>query len=175
MPRIPSDSVAILDANSAPFISSCHGWIKTGRPVSSLRSALRIADGSCCGSTADRTTIHVLSHGDCKIGRNIWGNDRQPEDLDMKRFACRSHGFEILSAVPSQTKVEPVSGDRLLNGVAMAIELIADCRPDEVRAVRVEALLHQKVIANGESARSFDVSVNDRRCSSAAVSSPSAS
>ena len=45
----------------------------------------------------------------------------------------------------TQPKVELASGDGLLDGVVMAIELIPDRCPDEVGAVREEPLLNQQI------------------------------
>ena len=55
------------------------------------------------------------------------------------------HGLQILSAVSTQTKVELVSSNGLLDGVVVAIELIADRGPDEVGAIGIKALMHQEV------------------------------
>ena len=44
----------------------------------------------------------------------------------MKRLAGRTHGLEILAAVASQSKIELVPGDDLLDHVVVAIELVSD-------------------------------------------------
>ena len=78
-------------------------------------------------------------------GETSGGNDGQAQDLDVKRLPRRSHRLQILPAVVAQAQIEPMPGEGLLDGLAMAIELVADGRADEVGAVGVEALPHQQV------------------------------
>jgi len=80
-----------------------------------------------------------------EIGRNVRGNDRQAEDLDMKRFTGRPERLEIGTAVLTQTKIELASRHRLLHRIGVTIELGADRRPDEVGAVGIETLPDQQV------------------------------
>src|SRR6478736_3504043 len=99
-----------------------------------------------CG-TGLQGTEHV-NGGDgfpCQLGRDICCDHRQPEHLDVKRLAGRLHGLQVLPAVLAQAEVELVPSNGLLDGVAVAIELIADRRSDEVGAVGVKTLLHQEV------------------------------
>jgi phasin len=63
----------------------------------------------------------------------------------VKRLAGRVHGLQVFSAVFTQTKVELLSSNGLLDGVVVAIELVADRRPNEVGAVGIKPLLHQEV------------------------------
>ena len=69
----------------------------------------------------------------------------QPQDLDVKRLPRRSHRLQILPAVVVQAQIQPMPGEGLLDGLAMAIELVADGRADEIGAVGVEALPHQQI------------------------------
>ena len=69
----------------------------------------------------------------------------QPKDLDVKRLAARLRGFQVLPAVVTQTKFELVSSNGLLDGVVVSIELVSDRGPDEVGAVGIKPLPHQKV------------------------------
>jgi hypothetical protein len=64
----------------------------------------------------------------CQLGRDIRGNDGQPQDLDVKRLPRRSHRLQILPAVVVQAQIQPMPGEGLLDGLAMAIELVADGR-----------------------------------------------
>ena len=69
----------------------------------------------------------------------------QAENLDMKRFARRPDRLEIRPVVVAKTKIEVASGDGLLHRVRVPVELVADRRPDEVRAIGIEALVDQQV------------------------------
>ena len=80
-----------------------------------------------------------------QLGRNICCDHRQPEHLDVKRLAGRLQGLQVLPAVLTQAEVELVPSNGLLDGVAVAIELIADRCSDEVGAVGIKTLLHQEV------------------------------
>jgi hypothetical protein len=92
-------------------------------------------------------TKHV--NGSDGFAREFWRDVRrdhsQPKDLDVKRLAGRLHGLQVLPAVLTQTEVELVPGHGLLDDVVVTIELVSDCCPDEVGAVGVKTLLHQKV------------------------------
>jgi hypothetical protein len=80
-----------------------------------------------------------------QIGRNVGCDNRQAENLDMKRFTGRTDRLKIQAAVLPQTKIELASRDGLLHRVGVPIELSADRRSDEVRAIGIEALPDQKI------------------------------
>jgi hypothetical protein len=63
----------------------------------------------------------------------------------VKGLADRMRGFQVLSGVFTQTKLELVSSNGLLDGIAVAIELIPDRRSNEVGAIGIEPILHQEV------------------------------
>jgi hypothetical protein len=56
----------------------------------------------------------------------------------MQRLAGALHRFEIGAAVIPEPEVQAFSDGRLLDDVCVAFELVADRRPDEIRAVRIE-------------------------------------
>ena len=63
----------------------------------------------------------------------------------MQHLAGAPRRFEILAAVVPQPQVQTLSDRRLLHDVCVAFELVADGRPDEIRAVRIEPLLHHQI------------------------------
>ena len=72
--------------------------------------------------------------------------DAESQDMDTQSAARRLHGLEVFAAVVAQAEFERVSHDGLFDRVRMRAELIADRRADEVGAVGVEALAHQRSI-----------------------------
>ena len=48
-----------------------------------------------------------------EFGRDIGGDDGEPENLDVKRLAGRLHGLQVLPAVVAQAQVELVSRRRI--------------------------------------------------------------
>jgi len=65
--------------------------------------------------------------------------------MNVQRLSGIARRFEILAAIVPQAEVQTLSNRGLLNHVRMAIDLIADCGPDKIGAVRVKPLLHQEV------------------------------
>src|ERR1700760_2098402 len=63
----------------------------------------------------------------------------------MQHFARALHRFEIGAAVIPEPEVQAFSDGRLLDDVCVAFELIADGRPDEIRAVGIKPLLHHEI------------------------------
>jgi hypothetical protein len=63
----------------------------------------------------------------------------------VQHLAGAPRRFEILAAVIPQAQVQALSNRRLLHDVRMAFELVADGRPDEIRAVRIEPFLHHQI------------------------------
>ena len=80
-----------------------------------------------------------------EIGRNVGGDNRQAENLDMKRFAGRTDRLKIRAAVLPQTKIELASRNGLLHRIGVTVELAADRCPDEVRAIGMKALPHEQI------------------------------
>ena len=80
-----------------------------------------------------------------EIGGNIRRDDRQAEDLDMKRFTGRADRLKIQAAVLPQTKIELASRNGLLHRIGVTIELSADRRSDEVGAIGIEAFPNEKI------------------------------
>src|SRR5215211_1695217 len=80
-----------------------------------------------------------------KFGRDVWSDDRETKDLDVKHLTGRLHGLQIPSAVLTQAEVELLPCDGLLDGVVVSIELVPDGCPNEVRSIGVKALLYQEI------------------------------
>src|SRR5260370_6462666 len=80
-----------------------------------------------------------------QIGRDVLGDGRESENVDVQHLAGAPRHFEILAAVISQPEVQTLSGCRLLDDVCVAFELVADGRPDEIGPVRVEPFLHHEI------------------------------
>jgi hypothetical protein len=73
------------------------------------------------------------------------GNAGEAENLDVKRLAGGLYGFQVLPSVTSEAELKLVSGDGRLDRIVMAVELIANGRPNEVRSIGVESLLHKEI------------------------------
>src|SRR5665647_1799848 len=80
-----------------------------------------------------------------QLRRYIRCDDGETEHLDVKSLALCPDSLEIGAAVAPQTEIELLTGSGLLDLVAMPVELIANGRPDEVRARGVKSLLHEQV------------------------------
>jgi hypothetical protein len=59
----------------------------------------------------------------------------------MQHLAGLPRRFEISARVIPQTEVQAFTGRGLLDHVGVPLELIADRRPDEIRAVRIEPIV----------------------------------
>ncbi len=81
----------------------------------------------------------------CEFWCHIGGNTREPEHLNIESFPGCFCGFELFSGVVPQPKVELLPRHRLLHGVGMTVELVADGCSDEVSAVRVKPVLDHQV------------------------------
>src|SRR5580704_10395583 len=80
-----------------------------------------------------------------EFGRAVIVDRRKADDLDTKPFAFRLRRLQLLAAEASEAEFEGVPHDRLLDGVGVGGELVADRCPDEVGAVGIEAFAHQKI------------------------------
>ena len=120
---------------------------RRGATAQSGRSADAIAQRRLHFRTGLKSAKDLDGRDRCprEIGRNVRGDDRQAENLDMKRFAGRTDRLEIGTAVLPQTKIELASRHRLLHRIGVTIELGADRCPDEVGAVGIEALPDQQI------------------------------
>ena len=58
---------------------------------------------------------------------------------------CRLHRLQLLAAEASEAEFEGVPHDRLLDGVGVRGELVADRRSDEVGAIGIETFAHQEI------------------------------
>ena len=58
------------------------------------------------------------------------------EDVDVQHLAGSLRRLEIRARVVPEAEIKAFAGRGLLDHVSMALELIADCRPDKVGAVR---------------------------------------
>jgi hypothetical protein len=80
-----------------------------------------------------------------QIGRYIGGNTDQAEHVQIECLPLGAHGFEVGARIVAQSEIERVARDALLDDIGMLVELIANGGADEVRAVRIEALVHHQV------------------------------
>jgi hypothetical protein len=76
---------------------------------------------------------------------HVIGDAGEAQHLDVKHFAGRLHCLEVSARVLSQAQIELVARNGLAHHVMMTFELVADGRSDEVGAVGIEPILHQKV------------------------------
>jgi hypothetical protein len=63
----------------------------------------------------------------------------------VQHLAGAPRRFEVFPAEMPQTEVQAVPGRGLLDDVGVPLELVADRRPDEIRPVRIEPLLHHQI------------------------------
>src|ERR1700722_2390256 len=80
-----------------------------------------------------------------KIGRDVLGDSRQPQYVDVQHLARATRRFEIFAAENPQTELEALANRGLLDDVRMTFELVSDGRPDEIGPVRIEPLLHHQI------------------------------
>jgi len=53
--------------------------------------------------------------------------------------------YATASKIPSETELQALAGRGLLDHVGVTLKLIADRRPDEIGAVRIESVLHHQI------------------------------
>ena len=80
-----------------------------------------------------------------QFGRNIGRNNRETQNLNVKRLAGGLNGLQIAPRVMADAEIQLVTRDGLLDSIAIAIELVADRRADEIGAIGVEPLPHQQI------------------------------
>ena len=77
-----------------------------------------------------------------KVGRDVLRDTGQAQNIDVQHLAGSPRRFEILAAVMPQPEVQTLSSGGLLDYFCVTFELVADCRPNEIGTVGVEAFLH---------------------------------
>src|SRR5580704_1557226 len=80
-----------------------------------------------------------------EIGRDVLRDGGKTEHVDMQHLAGLPRRFEIRARVIPQTELQAFTGRGLLDHVGVPLELVADRRPDEIRAVRIESVLHHQI------------------------------
>jgi hypothetical protein len=83
--------------------------------------------------------------GPSKLGRDVLGDTGETQDVDVQHLTGASRRFEILAGKVPQTEIQTISGRGLFGYIRVTFELIADCRSNEIGAIRVEAFLHHQV------------------------------
>ena len=78
-------------------------------------------------------------------GENVLCDDSEFKHVDVERLSRCLQSFQVLSAVQTHTEIELVFSNRVLDGVALPIELVADRSSYEISAVGVETFLHHEV------------------------------
>ena len=76
---------------------------------------------------------------------HVVGDAGEAQHLDVKHFAGRLRGLEVQARVLAQAQIELVARNGFAHHVMMTFELVADGRSDEVGAVGIEPVLHQKI------------------------------
>ena len=95
--------------------------------------------------------VQRAEHGDRfdrrpgEIGRDVVGDDRKAKHANFEPFACRLNGFEVLAGEGPQAQFKRQPRSRLLCRIGMGRELVADGGADEIRAIGIEAVAHQKI------------------------------
>jgi hypothetical protein len=81
----------------------------------------------------------------CELRRDIGGNRRQAQHMDLERLPGCPNRFQIFPAEMPQTEVEALARDRMLDDVVVPLKLISDRGADEVGSVRVKAFPHHEI------------------------------
>ena len=63
----------------------------------------------------------------------------------MKRFTSGLNSFQVLASVTSESELKLAAGHGLLNGIVMAVKLVANGCPNKIGTVRVEPFLHEQI------------------------------
>ena len=77
--------------------------------------------------------------------RDVRGDADQADDLDVKHFAGGPRRLKFDHPELEQADLERVPVDRARYLLRLAVQLVADRRPDEVGPVREEAFLDQQI------------------------------
>lgn len=88
------------------------------------------------------------NRGDCgagQLGRDVLIDGRQAENVDVQHLPGASRSFEVDAGIITKPQVQAFAGRRLLDDVCVPLELVADCGPNEIGAVRVEPFLHHEI------------------------------
>ena len=80
-----------------------------------------------------------------ELGRDVLGDGRQAEHVDVQQLAGALRRFEILAVIIPQPQIQRLSDRRLLDDVRVPFELVADGRPDEIGTVGIEPFLHHQI------------------------------
>ena len=80
-----------------------------------------------------------------QLGRDVLGDGGQPEHSDVQRLPGSLRGFQIFAAVMAQAQFDAFSRDGLLGCLRMSLDLVANGGADEVGAIDLEPLLHEKI------------------------------
>src|SRR5829696_2286726 len=113
--------------------------------------ALRRPDASC------QRRLDVLARPECsqnvnridrlerKLRWDVVGDGCQAKYPYLQRLAGLAHRLQVTASVVLQAEHQLLARHRLLDRLGVCIQLVADCRADEVGTVLVEALLHQQI------------------------------
>jgi hypothetical protein len=100
-----------------------------------------------------RARLQGAEHGDRaqsgsrEFRRDVGGDPGEAEDAKVKHLPAGSNALELGRGKVAQADLERVPLDRACQLGCMRRELVADRGPDEIAAIRVEALLHHQVDA----------------------------
>src|SRR5882672_9902504 len=119
-------------------------WLRELCPVSASPSPRPVGESGLDRRTGMQSSQHTdrANGGASKLGRNVLGDSGKAENIDVQHLTGPPHRFEVLAAVVPQTEVQTFSGRGLFDDVGVTLELIADCRSNEIGTVRVEPFLH---------------------------------
>src|SRR5918998_4986302 len=81
-----------------------------------------------------------LDGGKGQLRRDVVGDARQPEDLDLEPFPGGADRLQICAGEVLNPQYQRLAGDRLANLLGVVAELVADRGPYEVRAIGIETL-----------------------------------
>ncbi len=80
-----------------------------------------------------------------QLCRDVVRDPRQADDLDLKHLSRGKRTLEVRTGHVLQTQYERTAGDRAFDRVGVHGELISDRCPDQIRAIRIEPLLHEEI------------------------------
>ncbi|MET4155681.1 hypothetical protein ABIC05_008045 [Bradyrhizobium sp. RT7a] len=80
-----------------------------------------------------------------EFGRDVLRDAGKAKHIDVQHLAGSLRRFEIRARVIPEAEIQAFAGGRLLDHVGVTLELIADRRPDEIRAIRIEPVIHHQI------------------------------
>jgi hypothetical protein len=124
-----------------------HGYSLKVKRFCRQRSANAFGQGTPHGGTGLEGSQHDhrFDGSACQLRSDVVRDAREPDHLNLQALTGSHRAFKILSSYVLQAHGESALRHRLLHDIGVQGQLIAHGRADKIRAVCVEAFLHQQV------------------------------